>query len=317
LNDRIRLGVSACLLGEHVRYNGGHKRDRWIADVLGPHVEFVPVCPEVECGLPVPRETMHLVGDPDHPRLLTIRTGIDHTSRMARWARQRVRELARRGNLCGFIFKSGSPSCGMKSVRMHAPEGRPSRRGVGMFARAFMESLPHVPVEDDGRLHDPVLRENFIERIFTTHRWHALLAAGRRRGRLVQFHAENSLLVLAHSPKHAKALGTLVARAKALSPTALFGTYFDLLAEALKLKATVAKHCHVLEHILGHFKRQLAADEKQEVLEVIAAFRRSHVPLIVPVTLLNHTVRQHGQLTLAQQTYLHPHPLELHLRNHV
>ena len=211
--QKIRLGISACLLGEPVRFDGGHQWDRFITDTLGQYVEFVPVCPEAECGLGVPREAMRLVGDPEAPRLMTVRTKVDLTDRMVTWARKRVEELEQE-DLCGFIFKSKSPSSGMERVKVYheAAQGAPVTRGVGMFARIFMEHFPLLPVEEEGRLHDPVLRENFIERIFVLQRWRELLAARPNLGDLVAFHTRHKLLILAHSPNHYRELGRLVAR---------------------------------------------------------------------------------------------------------
>jgi uncharacterized protein YbgA (DUF1722 family)/uncharacterized protein YbbK (DUF523 family) len=314
MSERLRLGISSCLLGENVRYNGGHKLDRWLRDTLGQFVEFVPVCPEVECGLGVPRETLRLVGDPANPKLLTTHSGIDHTERMTQWATRRAAELEQEA-LCGFVFKANSPSSGMERVRVYDAKGMPSKQGVGMFARAFMERFPGLPVEEDGRLNDAALRENFIERIFVQHRWQAI-ASKKSRGALARFHTVHKLLLLAHSPKHYRELGRLVAAAKERTPTELFAQYQALLNDALKLKATVRKHVNVLQHLLGYFKKQLTADEKQEVLEVIDQYRQGYTPLIVPVTLINHFVRKYDQAYLKEQVYLHPHPHELQLRNH-
>ena len=211
--EKIRLGISSCLLGEPVRYDGGHKLDRFLTETLGQYVEYVPICPEVECGLPVPRESMRLEGNPDSPRLIAFRTKQDMTDRMLRWARKRVVELESNG-LCGFIFKSDSPSSGMERVRVYNERGMPVKRGVGMFARAFMEHFPLLPVEEEGRLHDPNLRENFIERIFTLKRWRETLAQKESRGSLVDFHTRHKLLILSHSQKHYQVMGKLVARAK-------------------------------------------------------------------------------------------------------
>ncbi len=315
METKIRLGVSACLLGKKVRFDGGHKLDRFIADTLGQFVEYVPVCPEVECGLGVPREAMRLVGDPANPRLVTTRTNVDHTERMLAWARRRVAELEGEG-LCGFVFKSNSPSSGMERVRVYDVHGVPSKRGVGIFARIFMEHFPLLPVEDDGRLHDMALRENFVERVFTLKRWRDTLAAERTLGNLVAFHTRHKLLLLAHSPKHHREMGRLVARAKELPPCDLFPRYEALLMDAMKLKATRAKHANVLQHLMGYFKEQLSPDEKQEMLEAVGNFRRGHVPLIVPITLVNHYVRKYAQPYLKEQWYLNPHPIELQLRNH-
>jgi uncharacterized protein YbgA (DUF1722 family)/uncharacterized protein YbbK (DUF523 family) len=316
--QKIRLGISACLLGQEVRFDGGHQWDRFITDTLGQYVEYVPVCPEVECGLGVPREAMRLVGDPETPRLMTVRTKIDHTERMVTWARQRVQELERE-DLCGFIFKSKSPSSGMERVRVYSepPQGSPVIKGVGMFARIFMEHFPLLPVEDEGRLHDPILRENFIERIFVFQRWRQLLAAQPGRGGLVAFHTRHKLLILAHSPEHYRELGKLVARAQELPALELYERYQSRLMEALRLKATAKKNTNVLHHLMGYFKKELAAAEKQELLEIIDNYRQGYVPLVVPVALINHYVRKYQQPYLQEQFYLHPHPVELQLRNHV
>lgn len=312
----IRLGISACLLGQSVRWNGGHTRDRFLTDTLSRYVDYVPVCPEVECGLPTPREPLRQVGSPEHPRLVTTKTKVDLTDQMVRYARRRVVELEKE-RLCGFIFMARSPSSGMERVKVYDAHGVPHKTGVGMFTRIFMEHFPLLPVEENGRLCDARLRENFIERIFTLKRWREMLAQGRRRGNLVEFHARHKLLLMAHSPKHCREMGRLVGQAKALRPTELFEQYQALLMAAMKLKATPRKHANVLQHMLGYFKRQLSPDEKQEMLEVIEQYRRELVPLIVPVTLLAHYVRKYREPYLGQQVYLHPHPAELRLRNHV
>ena len=314
--EKIKLGISTCLLGENVRYDGGHKLDRFLTDTLGQYVEYVPVCPEVECGLPIPREAMHLEGDLDSPRLMTIRTQQDMTDRMVQWAQKRVTELEKAG-LCGFIFKSDSPSSGMERVKVYNDKGMPVKKGVGIFARIFMNYFPLLPVQDEGRLHDPGLRENFIERIFTLKRWREVLARKESRGNVVDFHTKHKLLILSHSPKHYQAMGKLVARAKDLTLKELYRQYQTLLTESLELKTTPKKNANVLQHMMGYFKEQLSADEKQELLEVIDHYRQEYIPLIVPITLIQHYVRKYNQPYLKQQVYLNPHPLELQLRNHV
>lgn len=312
----LKLGVSRCLLGENVRYDGGHKLDRFLRDTLGPFVHYVPVCPEVECGLPVPREAMRLVGDPDRPRLLTQKTGIDHTERMTSWAGEALDRLEAEG-LCGFVFKYGSPSSGMSQVKVYPPGGGvPSRRGVGVFARLFMQRFPLLPVEDEGRLHDPLLRENFLARIFVMRRWRDFLEHGPSPGALVDFHTRHKLLVMAHSIPAYRELGRMVASAGGEKADALAGRYAALLFRALGLLSTVKKNVNVLQHVMGYFKKALGPDEKRELLEVIGAYGRGLTPLIVPVTLLNHYVRKYGQEYLAGQVYLNPHPQELKLRNH-
>jgi uncharacterized protein YbgA (DUF1722 family)/uncharacterized protein YbbK (DUF523 family) len=316
MEEKIKLGISACLLGENVRYDGGHKLDRYLTGTLGTYVEYVPVCPEFECGLGVPRESMRLMGDPDAPRLVTNKTGKDHTDRMLKWAAKRVAQLEEEG-LCGFVFKKNSPSSGMERVKVYNEKGMPVKKGVGLFARAFMEHFPLLPVEDEGRLHDPKLRENFIERIFVFKRWRELLSRPKRRGGIVDFHTKHKLLVLSHSPNHHREMGRLVAGAKEMSTEDLYRKYETILMEALRLKTTPKKHVNVLHHIMGYFKKRLSPDEKQELLEVIDHYRKGHVPPIVPITLVNHYVRKYDQPYLKQQYYLHPHPIELQLRNHV
>lgn len=315
MTDRIRLGISSCLLGNLVRYDGGHQHDRYLTDVLGAYVDYVPVCPEAECGLGIPRETLRLIGDPDAPRLVTTKTGIDHTERMHLWAKDRLQDLAQE-DLDGFVFKKGSPSSGMERVKVYTDQGMPRKIGSGIFARAFMVACPTLPVEEDGRLYDPGLRENFIERIFAHRRWRNLMAGNPGIGDLVAFHTSHKLLILAHSEKIYREMGRLVARAKDLEKGELFSTYERLLMEALKRLSTLKKHTNVLMHMLGYFKKQLSPDEKTEILGIIDQFRLGYLPLIVPVTLINHYVRKYNEKYLAGQFYLNPHPLELKLRNH-
>ena len=316
METTMRLGISSCLVGERVRWDGTHKLDRFLTDTLGKFVEYVPVCPEVECGFDVPREPLRQVGDPDSPRLITSRTKIDYTDRMTRWARERVIELEKEG-LCGFIFKSRSPSSGMERVKVYNETGIPVKKGVGIFARKFMEHFPLLPVEEDGRLHNPKLRENFIERIFTFKRWREALAEQQSRGNLVSFHTKHKMLILSHSPQHHRMMGRLVAQAKETPLKELYKQYQELLMEALRLTSTPRKNANVMIHILGYFKKQLSPDEKQELLEIIDLYRQGTVPLIVPITLISHYVRKYEQPYLQDQYYLQPHPLELQLRNHV
>ncbi len=313
--ETIKLGISTCLLGEPVRYDGGHKLDRFLRDTLGQYVQYVPVCPEVECGLGIPRESMHLEGDPGAPRLITTRTRRDMTDQMQNWAQKRARELERE-NLCGFIFKSNSPSSGMERVKISDDKGMPSKIGIGIFAGIFMQHFPLLPVEEEGRLHDPRLRENFIERIFVFKRWREMVDGRKRTSSMVDFHTCHKLLIMSHSPKHYNLMGKLVAKAKEI-PDDLYLQYSALLMEALKLRATAKKNTNVLHHIMGYFKKQLSADEKQELLEVIEYYHQEHFPLIVPITLINHYVRKYDQPYLKIQHYLNPHAIELQLRNHV
>ncbi len=312
----MKIGISTCLLGENVRYDGGHKLDRYLRDLLGKYLSYVPVCPETESGMSIPREALRLVGDIDDPRLVTQKSGEDYTDVMRSWASKRLDELERE-KLCGFIFKSKSPSSGMERVKVYNDKGHPVPKGRGIFAGMFMERFPLLPVEEEGRLHDPMLRENFITRIFVYGRWLEMMERGLTTARLVDFHTRHKLLLMAHNVNAYRELGRLVARAKELPPDELAAQYISKLMTALKLSSTIKKNVNVLQHVMGYFKRDLSSDEKQELLEVIGNYKDSLVPLIVPVTLLNHYVRKYEQPYLRKQVYLNPHPMELKLRNHV
>ena len=314
--QKIRLGVSSCLLGETVRYDGGHKRDAFLTDTLGPFVEWVPVCPEMEIGLGVPRPPIRLVGHPQTPRLVVEKTGEDLTARMQRWASGRIAGLGALG-LHGYVLKRSSPSCGLVRVRVHGEDGSPDRAGRGMFAAALTDALPLLPVEEEGRLTDAGIRESFIERVFAAARWQAFTASGPRARDLAAFHAAHKFVILAHSPRHYGELGRLVAGAGprlALDTLQAYGARFS---QALAVRATRARHVNVLQHLAGFGKRQLSDDDRAEIGEVIAEYRRGLVPLVVPLTLLKHHVRRLGIAYLADQVYLSPHPRELMLRNHV
>ena len=312
----IKIGVSSCLLGEQVRYDGGHKHDAYITGILGRFFTFVPVCPEVGCGLPVPREAMRLEGDPSRPRLVTRKSRLDLTERMRGYCREKVAELDHEG-LCGFIFKKGSPSSGLYRVKVYNDRGIPAVNGRGLFAAAVTERFTLLPVEEEGRLCDPALRENFIERIFAWRRWQEFRAGNVSKGELVAFHTGHKLQLMAHSPKHYRELGKLVAGGKALDRAELLTRYENLFMAALTLPATVKKNTNVLMHITGYFKKVLSSGEKEELLEVISRYHDRFIPLIVPLTLLNHYVRRYGERYLQGQMYLNPHPHELMLRNHV
>lgn len=315
MEDKVRLGISSCLLGENVRWNGGHKLDHFLRDTLGQYVEYVPVCPEVEAGFGIPRETLRLVGDVENPRLVKTKSGTEHTGHMRSWAQNRVKELEKE-NLCGFIFKKDSPSSGLMRVKVYNEKGMPEKKGVGLFAREFTRHFPLTPVEEEGRLHDPRLRENFIEQIFSFRRWRETVAKGPRIGDVVDFHSRNKLLILSHSPEYARTMGKLVAGAKQMDREAFRQDYEEQLIAALRLKPTLKKHVNVLQHIMGYFKKQLSADEKQELLEILDRYKNGYVPLLVPMTLINHYVRKYDQPYLKAQTYLNPHPVELKLRTH-
>jgi uncharacterized protein YbgA (DUF1722 family)/uncharacterized protein YbbK (DUF523 family) len=312
----IRIGISACLLGEQVRFDGGHKRDAFLTETFGRFVEWVPVCPEVECGFGTPREAMRLVRIEQGMRLLTVKTGIDLTQRMERFSRSRVSALARE-DLSGYVLKKDSPSCGLERVKAYQHHGGPTRSGRGLFAAALVEAFPHLPVEEEGRLADPRLRDNFVERVFAYWRLRGLLGGGWTVGDLVRFHTAHKLLLLAHAPEAYRRLGRLVAGARGMSRRDLERCYADGFMQALAHLATARRHTNALQHIAGYFKDRLDAASKRELAETIADYRRGLVPLVVPLTLIRHHVRTLGVSYLAGQTYLEPHPKELMLRNHV
>jgi uncharacterized protein YbgA (DUF1722 family)/uncharacterized protein YbbK (DUF523 family) len=304
-----------CLLGEPVRYDGAHKRDRYLTDTVGNFFEWVSVCPEVECGLPVPRESMHLEGDPSSPRLVTSRTHVDLTEQMFTWCRRRLRELESE-NLCGFILKSNSPSCGMERVRVYDKQGMPQKTGVGIFAMQFMKSLALLPVEEDGRLYDARIRENFIERVFCLERYRQLRSNGGTVGGLVKFHTDHKIQILSHSQKSHRTMGNLVAHAKEYQRAELLSQYEGFLMEVLRVPATTRSNANALMHMMGYLKTFLASDEKQELLELIGGYKNELIPLIVPITMVRHYARKYDEPYLQRQTYLNPHPIELKLRNH-
>jgi uncharacterized protein YbgA (DUF1722 family)/uncharacterized protein YbbK (DUF523 family) len=313
----IRLGISTCLLGERVRYDGGHKRDPFLVDELGRYVEWVPVCPEVEVGLPVPRESMRLEGDPEHPRLMAPKSGIDYTERMEAWAKERVEQLAQ-VRLHGFVFKKDSPSSGLFRVRVYNDHGMAQRVGTGIFPRAVMDRFPLLPLEEEGRLHDAHLRENFIERIFAYYRWTEVLDKEPTPGGLVKFHTAHKLTLMAHSPKHYTEMGRLVADAGKRDWNELTAEYGAQLMEGLSVMGTRGRHVNVLQHLMGFLREHLSSEDKQELLGLVEDYRQGLVPLIVPLTLLKHHLSRYPVPDwVHQQVYLHPYPKELMLRNHV
>lgn len=312
----VRVGISSCLLGESVRWDGGHKRDAFACDVLGRYVEWVPTCPEVGAGLPVPREPLRLERRGEETRVFTTRSRRDHTRSLGRFAGAEARRLLGSG-LCGFLFKGRSPSCGVTGVKVWNEAGQPEARGRGLFADAVIALDPGLPVEEEGRLRDSALREHFVERVFATHRLHALFRGRASRGRVVAFHAAHKLQLMAHHQTRMRELGRLVAQLKELRPRELRERYVEGFVAALARPATRRSHTNVLQHIQGHFRNRLSAGDRREIGECIERYRQGFVPLAVPITLLRHHVRREEVEALADQVYLEPHPAELMLRHHV
>ena len=315
-NNPIRIGISACLLGEKVRYDGGHKRDPYIVETLGRYVEWVAVCPEVEIGLGTPRETLRLIRIGEEVRMLMPKTGADHTDTMRAYASRRVAALSKE-ILHGYILKKDSPSCGMERVRVFDAKGVPATSGRGLFAEALLGHFPNLPVEEEGRLTDPRLRENFIERVFAYHRLRQFFACHWKAGDLVAFHTAHKLLLMAHSPQAYASLGRLVAEAKKVSRCEMHVKYESQFMASLRQLATTRRQANVLLHILGYFRERLDAESRQELMAIIEDYRKGLVPLIAPITMIRHYVRRFDVAYLRGQVYLEPHPKELMLRNHV
>ena len=314
--NSVRIGISACLLGETVRFDGGHKRDAFLTDTFGRFVEWVPVCPEVEAGFGTPRESMRLVLDGDDTRLVTVRSGRDVTAPLDRAVARRVRALAE-SDLCGFVLKKDSPSCGLERVKVYDRHGVGERSGRGRFAAALVARFPTLPIEEEGRLSDPKLRDNFVERVFAYRRLRDLFAPRWTYGSLVRFHTAHKLQLMAHSPDAYRHLGRLVAGGRDQPRDELAGRYARDFMDALSRLATRGRHTNVLQHMAGYFKDRLDEASKGELQAAIEDYRRGLVPLVVPITLLKLYVRVHGSDYLEGQVYLEPHPKELMLRNHV
>ena len=312
----IRIGVSACLLGQEVRYDGGHKRDPFLVETFGRYVEWVHVCPEVEVGLGTPRDPIRLERDGKGVRLVNPKTGTDLTRKMRTYATRRVAALGGQ-NFCGYILKKDSPSCGMERVRVYDGKGVPSRNGRGLFAEALLRRCPNLPVEEEGRLNGPRLRENFVERVFAYRRLRSLFAGRWTIGDLVRFHTAHKLQLLSHSPKAYSALGRLVAGTKPVPRERLRARYEAEFMRALAVIATPRRHANVLHHIVGHFKEYLDDESRRELLSLIDDYRAGLVPLVVPLTLVCHYACRFDIPYLKGQVYLDPHSKELMLRNHV
>ncbi len=314
--DPVRLGISSCLLGNKVRYDGQHKRDAFLVETVGPLVTFVAVCPESEVGMGIPRPTVRLERAPEGLRMVCEKNGVDWTARMQAWARTRVAALAGQ-DLDGFVLKKSSPSCGMERVKVFSPgTPMPTRDGMGLFAAALRELLPELPLEEEGRLCDPGLREAFFERVFAYRRLKRAFADGWQARDVVLLHSREKMLLMAHSPAGYRALGPLVARAGETERDELRRAYVTGFQQALTARATVGRHANVLQHLAGYFKDRLEADDRDELHQAIDDFRARRVPLLVPLTLLRHHARRCGVAYLLGQSYLQPSPDELLLRNH-
>ncbi|MTZ14751.1 DUF1722 domain-containing protein [Pseudomonas sp. JL972] len=309
-----KIGISACLLGNPVRFNGGHKQSSLCSDVLARHVEFVPLCPEVAIGLGTPREPIRLVGEPDNPRARgTVRRELDVTDALAAYGRQIATQL---DDISGFILMQKSPSCGMERVKVYRDNGHTvPGGGSGIFARALMEARPDLPVEEDGRLNDPVLRENFLTRVYAYAQWQRLQQQGLTRKAIVDFHSRYKYQLMAAHPQQYRELGRMVASLRDCSVDEFAPGYFSQFMQALKRPATRGTHSNVLQHLSGYLKNALASEDRREMRRLIDQYRAGIVPLVVPLTLLKHHLRRHPHHYIERQAYLQPHPEDLSLRN--
>ena len=313
--EKIRIGVSKCLMGEKVRFDGGHTRNSFVMDTLGKWVEFVPVCPEVEIGLGTPRPTIRLVSIGGKQELVMPSTGQVLTEQMNRYAIEKI-ELLKKSRLDGFILKKSSPSCGMERLPVYRDGKRMHRGGVGVFAQALMDHWPSLPLEEEGRLNDSVLREHFVERIYGNFRWRKLVESKKTMGALVQFHTDHKMLLLSHSTECYRALGLIVANSSNKTVDEVFDSYQKVFQKCLSEKASPKKHANVLEHTLGYFSQLLSPLEKTDLMACIRDFKKGLVPLVVPVSLFNFNINRYQVSYLQSQWYFKPHPKELALRNY-
>lgn len=312
--EKIKIGISSCLLGEEVRYNGGHKLSRLCVNTLADFFEYKAVCPEVGIGLGVPRKPIHLIGDPAAPRAVNVNDeDIDVTDRLIKFSEETLPSLK---NICGYIFIKGSPSCGLFKVKVYKKGNpNPEYAGRGIYANAVTQAMPLLPVEEAGRLTDPVLKENFIARVFAYHRWQLLLQKGLSAASILDYHASYKYSLMAHAPQTFTALGQLLADAGNYEPDELGEKYFSGLMQALTKKATRKSNTNVLMHLQGYLKKQLNAKEKEKLTEVIEQYRKGIVPLVVPVTVLQHHFSVHPNDYISKQAFFDPYPQELSLRN--
>ena len=317
--DRIPVGISRCLLGEEVRFNGSHKLSKYCRDHLGAYFEYRDVCPEVEIGMGIPREPIRLVEqgseDDSNIRVLEIKdSSKDYTEKLSSLADTKLQEL---DSLSGFIFMQNSPSCGAYRVKAYHPNGNVLHtQGQGAFAGRLMKLMPWLPVEESGRLLDAQLRENFVTRVFALYQWQHLIQAEPTRKKIIDFHSRHKYLLMAHSQRHYKLIGKLLARAGFYSIDVLATRYRNLLMHGLKQRAGRKGNANALQHMQGYLKAKLDKDARADITRVIESYRLGEVPLIVPLTLLRHYSDLAGDY-FASQSFLAAHPKRLGLNNQI
>lgn len=312
----IKLGISACLMGQKVRYDGGHKRSSFCMNTLSHFFQFESVCPEVAIGLGTPREPIRLVGDIQQVRVVgSDHPDVDVTDQLTDYGYRKARELT---DISGYILMQKSPSCGMERVKVYHENGFPSGvSSAGAYAKALMEAQPLLPVEEEGRLHDPVLRENFFTRVYAYHRWHSEVLKNPSHAAVVHFHSTHKYMIMAHNPSDYTALGQLVAKGGKMELEPLLAQYFEEFMNTLKKRANRKSHTNTMLHILGYVKKTVDTTERNQFLKLVEEYRQGILPLVVPMTMLRHFIENHGNDYIRQQTYLHPHPDQLGLRNQI
>jgi len=310
---RIPVGISSCLVGDRVRYDGGHKAHSYITRTLGQYFEFRTFCPELEIGLGVPRKPIRLTKREDKV-IRCVEIGnqeADYTDALAHIADE---QRSWHKTLCGYILKKDSPSCGMERVKVWSDD-MPTRDGNGIYSAALAKNFPYLPMEEEGRLGDAVLRENFIQRVFALYRWHQMTDSGISVGKLVDFHARHKLIIMSHDQNGYRELGRLVAATERESLETNAAAYLLKFMQTLKTRATRGNHVNVLQHIQGYLKNHLDAADKQEMLQTIERYRVGEIPLIVPITLLNHFFRKFPNDYISNSWYMNPYPAEMSLQN--
>ncbi len=311
---KIKVGISSCLLGQEVRFDGGHKHDKLCTNTLSAYFDFVSECPEVSIGLGIPRKPIRLIGNTKAPRAVATHDNeLDYTNKLMAFGEQKAKQHQQ---ICGYIFMKNSPSCGLFRVKVYGENGYPEKGGGrGIYAKAITDANPLLPVEESGRLTDPPLRENFITRVFAYHNWQQIVEAGLSHKAILDFHVRYKYCLMAHSPADYSKLGQMLADAGKSDPVVLGQRYFNLLMAALTQVATRKTHSNVLMHLQGYLKKSLSSDEKQELTKIIDQYRIDQLPLIVPITLLKHHFANHPDPYISKQAYLQPYPEDLSLRN--
>ncbi|SCA56560.1 conserved hypothetical protein [Candidatus Terasakiella magnetica] len=316
MDQKLNIGVSACLMGQEVRFNGGHCQNHFLRTTVAEYASFFPTCPEVAIGMGIPRETVRLEYDEnENVRMRAPKSGEDYTETMNAYAKDWSDQLDQL-DLDGFVFTKNSPSCGVFRVKIYKNDQPAERRGTGLFAKAIMDKFPELPVEEDGRLSDPVLRESFITRIFAFRRVKDLFFENWTRKDVIEFHSREKYLLMAHCPKTYRELGRVVGNMATYTREEFHMIYLKTFMTGINNKASKGRHHNALTHMAGYLKNHLSKEGRQELANTIDSYRQGFIPLSVPMTLISHMLRRFNENYLLQQTYLSPHPHEMALRNH-